>query len=303
MHHTAFAPCAPPVAAASSASQFVCSRQRVQPKSRVWRSRTAPASMTSSTPPAATSDAERTDELFGRLSHVNKNLRVKASAEIAQMPPDQTVEKLVALLDLEDTGHRRAAVQTLGMIGMPAVPRVLEELATSENLTVRASCSKALAAVAMYFPHERESFPSEAIEALRNVVMGSPDPVTKIATVGCLTTLACDSKIAGDDVTSTDSKPAASSSSEGIEVFGNERAIEVLVEMLSEAADVALGASVCGALAQVANCGSPERKADIIAKLSSIADAEASEDDEESGFGYVREMCRSHVSQLQGGQP
>jgi bilin biosynthesis protein len=304
---------------------------------------TASPRMTLDPAPAATETSTQTEEgpneaLFKRLSHVNKNLRVKAATELAHLPPDSTVPTLLALLDRTDTAHRRAAVQTLGMIGLPAVPALIETLATSSDITVRASSAKALAAVAMYFPHCRVSFPDLALDALEAAVVNAPDPVTKLATVGCLTTLACDASIVNDadanpaDI-NTDAGPvvAAASDSRGVLVPGNQRAYEILAGLLSNTADVALGASISGALAQIANCGTAERKADVLACLQEIVDrvpeprpdalpappqAERSgendhdedgwgdeEDEDDDGFGYVQEMCRAHVSQLGGGSP
>lgn len=251
---------------------------------------------------SAAADPAASEKLFSRLAHVNKNLRVKAAADLARMPPSEVVPRLVALLDEEDTAHRRAAVQTLGMVGEPAVPALVAGLRESEDVTVRASCSKALAAVAMYFPRSREGFDAGALDAMEAVLDGGVvDPVTKIATVGCLTTLACDAALREDEGGVEGGEVAAAKSAvgaDGVEVVhGNERAVDMLVRMLRAGDDIALSASVCGALAQIANCGTPERKATILGVLKDIADGEEDED-EDSGFGYVQEMCRSHVSQL-----
>jgi bilin biosynthesis protein len=302
----------------------------------------AAAAAASAAAVAFTAVSGANDALFARLAHVNKNLRVKAATELARLPPDTTVPTLISFLDRNDTAHRRAAVQTLGMIGIPAVPALIDTLTASANITVRASCSKALAAVAMYFPHRRQSFPDSALDALESAVVGAPDPVTKLSTIGCLATLACDASIVADgdgdhaDVDQgVDPIVAAASDARGILVPGNQRAYNLLTDLLISSTDVALGASVSGALAQVANCGTPERKAEVIACLQSVVDRapeasrttrldtsrqndevgdddedgddgwgdDADGDEDDDGFGYVQEMCRAHISQLGGGSP
>lgn len=248
------------------------------------------------------------DPLFSRLRHINKNLRVKASAELARLPPEDTVPRLVALLGEAETDYRRAAVQTLGMIGAPAVSQVVEKMEETDDITVRASCSKALAAVAMYFPLDRANFSSSALDTMESLLDDGVDPVTKIATVGCLTTLACDAKVAvGESVAETEAEtlvvPASETDGEGVvTAIGSERALGMLLRMLEGSGDVALAASLTGALAQVANCGTPERKKDIVERLRAIAerDGAVGDGDEDGGFGYVQEMCRNHVSQLEG---
>jgi bilin biosynthesis protein len=183
---------------------------------------------------------------------------------------------------------------------MPAVTPLLDVLAQSKNHTVRASCAKALTAVAMYFPQHRAGFPDHALDALQSVVLDGPDPVTKLATVGCLTTLACDATLSADPEDPS-AKPAASSSSAPtVHLPGNERAVSMLSDLLSTTEDVVLGVSISGSLAQIANCGSDDRKAIILDRLQQIADRSFSEDDGAAGFTYVQETCRSHVNQLQG---
>lgn len=249
--------------------------------------------------------AAATDKLFSRLSHVNKNLRVKAAGELSRMPPDVVVPRLVALLDQEETAHRRAAVQSLGMVGTPAVAPLVSLLQSSDNVLERASCSKALAAVAMYHPRMRVSFDDDALDAMEGLLDGGVvDPVTKIATVGCLTTLACDQALL-DDGSGEDGDAGAVPVSktalggEGVVLAkGNERAVAMLVRMLQSGQDIALSAGVCGALAQIANCGTPERKEMILSVLRGIVNSDEDED-EDSGFSYVQEMCKNHVAQLE----
>jgi bilin biosynthesis protein len=297
----AIAPSLAPLGAARGLCRSSIHRAASARGSRMCAAAAAGDARGPSTPDAAT--VPDVDALLARLAHKNKNLRVKASAELARLTPaDAIVARLLPLLLIEETDHRRAAVQALGMIGMPAVGPVLDQLARSENPTVRASCSKALAAVAMYFPQDRASFPDAALDALHRAVVDAPDPVTKLATVGCLTTLACDATLSakpGDP----EAKPVgASSKVSAVRVQGNERAVRMLTELLSSTDDVVLGVSIAGALAQIANCGSDDRKAVVLECLQHIAGRPVSDDDNSTGFTYVQEMCRSHIDQLQGKQ-
>lgn len=230
---------------------------------------------------------EELDKLFSRLNHVNQNLRKKASAAIAELGGEENINRLADLLDLEDTGHRRAAVQALGMTGVSIIPRVVDLLKNSPNSTVRASCSKALAAVALYFPEERENFPAEALEALAAALEQDPDPVTKLATVGCLGTLGSDIRAKGKGEESW--------------ALGSERAVEILVTLCGKTQDMAVGATAIGAVAQIGQNGSPERKAAMAGHLRALCESDEHEDESESGFNYIREMARSNLEQLEEG--
>lgn len=234
--------------------------------------------------PAATLTQAEVDKLFSRLTHVNKNLRVKASAALAESASSSTIARLVELLSESDTAHRRAAVQALGMTGMPAVPAVLSRMSSSDDATVRASCAKMLAAVALYFPEERETFPDEALDALEKALADDPDPVTKLASVGALGTLGSDVK-----------------SKEGEGIWGNDRAVDILIGLSGKTKDMAVGATAVGAIAQIGQNGTPERKERIQGELRKLCQAEEGEDDNEEGFNYVREMAVSHLEQLEGG--
>lgn len=223
------------------------------------------------------------DKLFSRLTHVNKNLRVKASAALAESASSSTIARLIELLSEPDTAHRRAAVQALGMTGMPAVPAVLSRMTSSDVATVRASCAKMLAAVAMYFAEERETFPDEALDELEKALAGDPDPVTRLASVGALGTLGSDVKDKEGNVTK-----------------GNDRAVDILIGLCGKTNDMAVGASAVGAVAQIGQNGTPERKERIQKELKKLCQVKGGELDEQ-GFKYVREMAASHLEQLEGG--
>lgn len=246
------------------------------------------------------------DPLFKRLGHINKNMRSKASGELSRLPAEETVPRLLELLSETETSYRRAAVQTLGMIGQPAIPPVVEMLKTTDDITVRASCSKVLAAVSMYFPLQRGDFDVGALDAMEAVLDGvaNCDPVTKISTVGCLTSLACDRQVVDDEADEDAMRVVAQSEQGGDDIItapGNTRARSILLRLMEESDDIALVANISGGLAQIANCASPEVKKDITDRLRAVAERPSGADDgEDDGFGYVQEMCRGHVEQLEG---
>ena len=94
------------------------------------------------------------DSFFEQLKHPNPHIRERAMVDILDNRDETTVPRLMAALDAEDTVYRRAAVKTLGAVGADAVPAIVEALASSDNVTVRGSCAKALAQVALNYPDE-----------------------------------------------------------------------------------------------------------------------------------------------------
>ena len=118
------------------------------------------------------------DEYFARLAHPNPNLRERAMWDIVDNQDDTTVPRLMAALDNEDVVFRRASVKTLGAVGPEAVPAIIEGLLKSDNVTVRGSCAKAMAQVAIY--HRDAEFPQVGLEALTQA-MEDANPVVHIA--------------------------------------------------------------------------------------------------------------------------
>ena len=96
---------------------------------------------------------------------------------------DTTIPRLMSALDAEDTVYRRAAVKTLGAVGVDAVPAIVEALGNSENVTVRGSCAKALAQVALNYPDE--PFPELGLQGLKQS-LNDPNPVVHIASAMAL---------------------------------------------------------------------------------------------------------------------
>jgi bilin biosynthesis protein len=120
---------------------------------------------------------EATEALFAQLKHLNPHLRDQAMVEIVETRDESTIPRLMRILDDEDTTYRRAAVKTLGVVGMDAVPAIVEAMLHSENVTVRGSCAKALAQVAVNYPDQ--SFPEVGLAGLKQALRDD-NPVVNI---------------------------------------------------------------------------------------------------------------------------
>ncbi len=123
------------------------------------------------------------DSLFEQLKNPNPNLRQRARAEIVMRRDDNTIARLMANLEEEDIVYRRASVKTLGAIGVDSVPCLADSLLNGKNPTIRASCAKGLAQVAVN--HKEVPFPQEGIDALQ-VAVEDPDAVVHISSVMAL---------------------------------------------------------------------------------------------------------------------
>ena len=123
------------------------------------------------------------EALFDRLKHPNPNLRDRAMLELVETRDETTIPRLIGILDEDDTTYRRAAVKTLGAIGMDTIPYLIEILATSNNVTVRGSAVKAIAQVIVNYPEV--PFPAEGLDCLKTA-MSDENPVVNIAAVMAL---------------------------------------------------------------------------------------------------------------------
>jgi bilin biosynthesis protein len=123
------------------------------------------------------------DILFEQLKHPNPHLRDEAMWEIAEYKDEVTIDRLMSVLDDENTDYRRAAVKVLGAIGLNVVPVVTEAMLNSPNVTVRGSCAKALAQVALNYPEEL--FPAVGLQGLKTAI-DDDNPVVHIAAVMAL---------------------------------------------------------------------------------------------------------------------
>ena len=109
------------------------------------------------------------DAIFEKLKHPNPNLRKKAMHELAEAKDENTIPRLMSILDQEDVTYRRSAVKTLGIIGAEVVPNVVDSLLNSDNPTVRSSCAKALAQIVVNHPDV--PMPEEGIQLLILVII------------------------------------------------------------------------------------------------------------------------------------
>lgn len=123
------------------------------------------------------------DQFFNQLKHPNPNLREQAMFEIVDRRDETTIPRLMAALDDEDTTYRRAAVKTLGAVGIDTIPVLVEALLTSDNVTVRGSAAKALAQVAINYPEI--PFPQLGLDGLRQS-LDDANPVVYIASAMAL---------------------------------------------------------------------------------------------------------------------
>ena len=117
------------------------------------------------------------DALLDKLKHPNPNMRSRAMHAIAETRDETTIPELIQFLGEEDTDFRRAVVKTLGVIGPDSVPFLVERLHESTDTTEKASCTKAMAQVAVNHPDE--PFPQVGSDALEAALCDG-DPVVHI---------------------------------------------------------------------------------------------------------------------------
>ncbi len=172
------------------------------------------------------------ESLFEQLKHPNPHLRERAMWELVDNRDEKTIPRLMSVLDEDDTTYRRAAVKTLGAIGMETVPFLVDSLSKSDNATVRSSCAKALAQVAINYPDE--PFPSEGIEGL-NVALNDLNPVVNLASamaLGVIGVPALDGLI--DTLNGTDNPALAVAIVNAISSIKDPRSEEVLARLAND---------------------------------------------------------------------
>lgn len=172
------------------------------------------------------------DALFERLKHPNPHLRERAMLEIAESRNENTIPDLISILDEEDVTYRRAAVKTLGVIGVDAVPAVVESLLNSDNVTVRGSAAKALAQIAVNYPDI--SFPEEGLQGLKAAI-NDPNPVVHIASVmalGQMGTAAFD--ILVEALNTTDNIAAQVAIVNALASVGDPKCVDVLTQFAND---------------------------------------------------------------------
>ncbi|MGD1854796.1 MAG: HEAT repeat domain-containing protein [Leptolyngbyaceae cyanobacterium] len=172
------------------------------------------------------------DSSFEQLKHPNPHIRERAMVEIINNRDDSTIPKLMAALDDDDTIYRRAAVKTLGAVGVDAVPAIVDALSNSDNVTVRGSCAKALAQVALYYPEE--PFPPLGLQGLKQSLLDE-NPVVNIASamaLGEIGEAAFD--ILTETLGATDNPALAISIVNALASIGGDQSIEVLTQLAED---------------------------------------------------------------------
>ncbi|HEY9627020.1 MAG TPA: HEAT repeat domain-containing protein [Coleofasciculaceae cyanobacterium] len=191
-----------------------------------------------------------TEDLLQQLKHPNPHLRDRAMWELAENPDETTIPRLMGILDEEDTTYRRAAVKALGAIGFDAIPPLVEALLHSENVTVRGSCAKALAQIAIN--HPEVPFPDEGVQGLKTA-LNDANPVVHIAAVmalGEIGTPVVDILI--EALQATDNPALGISLVNALGSIGDSRGVEVLTALINdESADSYVRESATSALSRL----------------------------------------------------
>ncbi|WP_017326217.1 HEAT repeat domain-containing protein [Synechococcus sp. PCC 7336] len=164
-----------------------------------------------------------------KLKHPNPNMRSRAIAEIVDIRDENTIPTLIGFLGEANTDFRRAVVKTLGVIGPDSVPSLVKKLHASDDTTVKASCTKAMAQVAVNHPDK--PFPAVGSEALK-AALSDADPVVHITAAMALGAVGAAAKnILLDGLTATDNPAAAIAIVNALSSIQDEGLIDVLNEV------------------------------------------------------------------------
>lgn len=187
------------------------------------------------------------NDKFEQLKHPNPHLRRRAMEEIAETRDENTIPRLMSILDDEDVTYRRAAVVALAVIGIDAVPPLVESLLNSDNATIRGSCAKALAQIAVN--HSEVPFPREGLQGLKTAMKDS-NPMVHIASVMALGEIGEPAfDILVEELKTTDNVAVAVSIVNALGSSGNVKAIEVLEALTKDkSVDVYVRESAVSAL-------------------------------------------------------
>ena len=190
------------------------------------------------------------DELFEQLKHPNPHLRERAMDEIVETRNEETIPRLMENLNAEDVVYRRASVKTLGAIGTDAVSALVESLLTSDSPTVRSSCAKALAQVALNYPEV--TFPEEGLQGLK-AAMEDANPIVYIASAMALGEIGEPAmNVLTEALKTTDNPALAVSIANAFAAIGTEPAAEALRALADdESADSYARESAVSALSRL----------------------------------------------------
>lgn len=190
------------------------------------------------------------DALFEKLKHPNPNLRSKAMQEIAEARDENTIPRLMSILNQEDVTYRRAAVKTLGVIGADVVPPVVDSLLNSDNPTVRSSCAKVLAQIVVNHPDV--PMPEEGIQGLKQA-LDDPNPVVNIPAVMTLGEIGSPVfDLLVETLNTTDNIVVQMSILNALGSMGDPRGVEVLTNLSNDrSADPYIQESATSALSRL----------------------------------------------------
>ena len=175
-----------------------------------------------------------TDALFEQLKHPNPHLRDRAMFEIADSRDENTISRLVSILDQENVTYRRAAVKALGVIGEDAVSPVVDALLNSDNVTVRGSAAKVLAQIAINYPDL--PFPEVGLQGLKKAI-DDPNPVVHIASVMALGQMGSSAfEILVESLNTTDNVAVQVAIVNALASVGDRRCVEVLTTFANDEA-------------------------------------------------------------------
>ena len=191
-----------------------------------------------------------TDALFEKLKHPNPNLRSKAIWEIAEARDENTIPRLMSILDRDDVTYRRAAVKTLGAIGADVVPCVVNSLLNSDNPTVRSSCAKVLAQITVNYPDV--PMPEAGIQGLKQA-LNDPNPVVNIPAVMTLGEIGSPVfDLLVETLHTTDNLAVQVAILNALGSMGDRRAVEVLTNLSNDkSADPYIQESATSALSRL----------------------------------------------------
>ena len=119
------------------------------------------------------------DALFADLAHPNPHLQTQAYLAMVDHWPNESMPRLISLLDQPDVSLRRAAVRGLGAFGATALQPLAELFEASTDGTVRASCVKAYAQIASNYPDQ--TFSPAAMAVLEKALSDDSPVVSQSA--------------------------------------------------------------------------------------------------------------------------
>ena len=156
--------------------------------------------------------------------------------ELAELEDDTVIPRLIDNLGEEDVVYRRASVKTLGAIGANAISPVASLLNDSDDVTVKASCAKALAQVAVNY--REVPFLPEGLASLK-ASLNDPNPVVHIASAMALGEIGSDAlDILVEALHTTDNVALAVAVVNALAAVGGEEAFAALEALTGEDADV-----------------------------------------------------------------